>query len=131
MTSAIALVLDQEFGLRLLGLARSMPVWIVSSQANDSAVAHARALLGETADITTISGMVHEPPERTFLRALYAIDEHHGPASSCEPLDEVRVFGASPDFATRDMMNELGFVSLSRRGQEFSIRKRAQELLNK
>lgn len=113
MTSPIALVLDRNFESDLAGLARRMPVWIVSSKENNAAVERARASLGSAANITTLSSAGGETAGDIFLRALYAIDEHHGETSSATPYDRVIVFGGSPDLLTALAIEELGLSSVA------------------
>ena len=123
MTSPVALVLDPAFGDRLLLLAHQMPVWIVSSEENERAVARARRSLGGAANITTLLTAGDESGDRACLRGLYEIDEHHGPKSSGEPYDKVLVFGCEPDLIAPTVMHELGFERINKLGHGFTAEK--------
>ncbi|GAB3405518.1 hypothetical protein GCM10027318_15990 [Massilia agilis] len=120
---SVALILDPEFGQRIESVAREMPVWVLSSRANDPAVERARSLLGEP-DITSFY-----PPragDRTATRAqvLYDIDEHHGCSSSSHPYEELLVFGAGPADFSPETMEELGLEPAGARKDAFVLRKR-------
>lgn len=123
MTSPIALVLDRHFETRLAGLAQKMPVWIVSSEANNAAVERARSVLGGAASITTLSVAGAESASDICLRALYAIDEHHGDTSTVTPYDSVIVFGGTPDLLTPQAMAELGLSGVVQSDFGFTVEK--------
>jgi hypothetical protein len=100
-----------------------MPVWIVSSAQNNPAVEQARAVIGARADVTTIFRAPEEAPDETFVRALCAIDEHHGPVSAGKPYDDLVVFGAKPGLATPEIMKELGFLRVANFDNGFNLSK--------
>jgi hypothetical protein len=127
MTSPIALVLDQNFGTRVLELAKQMPVWIVESEENDSAVKQTRSALGGMAHITSLLLGKGESASDACLRALYEIDEHHGPSSLDAPYDRVLVFGCVPHLITSEVMNDLGFARVSKTDSGFYAEKQGQE----
>ncbi|TFW33640.1 hypothetical protein [Massilia horti] len=122
MTSSIALILDPQFGTRVFDLAKDMPVWIVASEQNKRAVEQARAKLGITADITTLSP-AKEDANDTCVRALYDIDEHHGAGSLTGGYQQVRIFGCAPESVTPALMQELGFGRICATGSEFTLEK--------
>ncbi len=123
MISAIALVLDRNFGAGLAGLAQKLPVWIVSSEQNDASVERARSLLGSAADITTLSIARGETASDICLRALYDIDEHHGETSSAKPYDRVIVFGGTPELLTPQALEELGLSNVAKSDFGFTVDK--------
>jgi hypothetical protein len=127
MTSTIALVLDPKFEARLAGLAQEMSVWIVSSEENNAAVEHVRSLLGGATNITTLSVAGDETESDICLRALYAIDEHHGDTSSVTPYDRVMVFGGVPDMLTPQAMAELGLSNVARSDIGFTVEKHRRQ----
>jgi hypothetical protein len=127
MNSAVALVLDRKFGDRVAGLAQEMPVWIVSSDENNSAVEHVRGLLGGAAEITTLLVAGGETPSDTCLRALYDIDEHHGTTSACTPYERVLVFEAEPALLSPQASEDLGFARVTKTEFGFIIEKERRQ----
>jgi len=117
----IALVLDSDFGERVIALAKKTPVWIISSELNDSAVEKTRLLLHEAVSITTVLVRNAESLGDVCLRALYDIDEHHGVDSTSTPYREVLVFGLSPEVLTPEIINDLGFHSVDKTDFGFKI----------
>jgi len=109
---SIALVLAPKFEGRVLGLAQQMPVWIVSTGENDAAVERAHSVRGSATNITTLFVGDDETASDVCLRALYAIDDHHGETSSAKPYDRVIVYGGTPDLLTPQAMEELGLSSV-------------------
>lgn len=106
----VALVLNSDFGDRVAALAQKMPVWVVSSPANDHAVHMVRASLGE-GRVTTLRVRPGEGAADLLARALYAIDEHHGEASQPLPYDTLWVHGTT-ERLPQDLVFELGFKSI-------------------
>ncbi|MDD5330545.1 MAG: hypothetical protein PHX38_11095 [Sulfuricella sp.] len=109
VSTEVALVLNPDFGERVIALAQEMPVWVVFSPVNALAVEFARSAF-EEGRITTILPRVGEYPSDLFARALYAIDEHHGEASQSVPYSTLWVYGASERMMTPDLAAELGFM---------------------
>ncbi len=110
MSKVVALVLDPGFGEKVGPLAQTMPVWIVSSPINDLAVRTLRSKFKEQ-DITTLFMRPDEQYSDILSRALYAIDEHHGPVSQLVPYDTVEAYGAK-DIPSPELASELGFRSV-------------------
>jgi hypothetical protein len=127
MTSQIALVVDPRFGTRLLDLAKGMPVWIVFSEENEGAVAQARSLLGDAANITSLRSADNESAAETCARGLYEIEEHHGPSSWGPYYDRVLVFGCTPDVLVPDIMENLGLGGIHRSPDGFTVDKLAPQ----
>lgn len=109
MNASIALVLDRSFGDRLLALAQRMPVWVVSSPVNDRAVHKTRANPSDL-QITTLKVDPKESSENLLMRAIYAIDEHHGEASQSIAYNTLHVYGAVKEIPP-ELMSELNFKS--------------------
>jgi hypothetical protein len=128
MTSHIALVIDPRFGSRLLDLAKLMPVWIVFSEENERAVAHARGVLGDAANITSLRIAENESAAQTCTRGLYEIDEHHGSSSWGPSYDRVIVFGCTPDALTPAVVEDLDLGSVQRSPDGFTIDKLAPQI---
>ncbi|MGY2224948.1 hypothetical protein ACW9IK_19865 [Pseudomonas gingeri] len=121
VTANITLILDADFGERVIALAKTMPIWIISSKLNDPAVEKARHLLHETANITTVLARNTESAGDICLRALYDIDEHHGVDSTSIPYQEILVFGLSPEVLTPEIIHDLGFHSINKTDFGFRI----------
>lgn len=107
---SVALVLDEHFGTRVLALADRMPVWILSSNENDAAVAVIRNS-GRLAEVTVLLQRVDERPVDTLARAVYSIEEHYGDQSATGPFRTLLVYGATAESASR-LLTELGFGSI-------------------
>lgn len=121
MSMSIALVLDPAFGARLTTLAKQMPVWIVKSPTNDQAVQVARPGVSD-GRITTLHVQLGETPSNMLVRALYAIDEHHGSASQRSPYKTLWVYG-SAEKPPPDIASELGFKSITATADGFKAEK--------
>lgn len=118
---SVALVLDQHFGTRVMSLADRMPVWILSSDENDAAVAAIRSS-GRHAEVTVL---LQRPDERlvdTLARAVYSIEEHCGDQSATGPFRTLLVHGATAEGASR-FLNELGFGSIVSTADGFTATK--------
>ena len=103
----VALVLDNSYGLKLFALAEKMPVWIITSPENDPVVEYIQNNIAQQS-VTTLLKKYHEPEEYVFLRAIYAIDEHHGPDTKEHPYDALYIYGAQD--MDLDALAELGFI---------------------
>lgn len=111
MHNSIALVVDAEFGDRILALAREMPVWAISSNLNDRAAEASRRGL-ESAQITTIKVRSGETLSDLITRAIYAIEEHHGTSSQIVPYESLRIYG-SASLPLGGVFAELGFKTVT------------------
>lgn len=125
MNSSVALVLDRDFKGSIDELALQIPVWIISSRQNDAAVAKTRSSLQDPARVTSLFPVPGESERDTLLRALYDIDEHHGPLSGARPYSQIVVYGVAPEFLTGQIMNELGFDLLEKHTDGFTLRRHA------
>jgi hypothetical protein len=120
MSQTVALVLDSFFGDKLSSLAKKMPVWIIKSPTNDAAVA---ALRASEWQITTLFRQPEERVENMLVRALIAIEQHHGADSLTEPYDAVDVYGVN-EAPPSDLMSELGFNSILPTANGFQAKKK-------
>jgi hypothetical protein len=110
MAKTVALILDPNFGDRILSLAQQMPVWIVASPVNDRAVAALRSKF-EDERLTTLLRLPNERSDDTLARALIAIDEHHGGEGQTDSYEVVEAYGAK-ELPSHELSSELGFRSL-------------------
>lgn len=128
MHVSVALVLDPSFGDRVAKLAQQMPVWLVSSSANDQAARVARATLC-AAQITTLSTRSTEAVGDLLARALYAIDEHHGALSQLVAYDTLWVYGTTEKIPP-ELARELGFKSIAVTADGFKAEKLSSHLFS-
>lgn len=113
MDHAVGLILDPEFGDRLLDLSRRMPIWIVGSSLNREATIRARSVDSATL-ITTIELKAGESNVDLLSRAAYSIDDHHGHLSQpTSPYRELVVFGATEEALSVTVRSDLGFRAVS------------------
>lgn len=110
MSRTVALVLDSNFGDRVLTLAQAMPVWIISSPVNDRAVADLRPKFDD-GRLTILLRRPDENTADTLARALIAIDEHHGGSGQADAYEVIEVHGAN-ELPSEELSKELGFRSV-------------------
>lgn len=123
MNTSVALVLNEDFGDRVIALAQQMPVWIVSSPANESAVREARGSYAEgEGRITVLLARPGEDEANFLTRAMYAIDEHHGEASQSAPYDTLWVQGTT-EIPDEDLAADLGFKVIAATAEGFRAEK--------
>ena len=122
--NAVALILDPDFSQRLDGVARKMPVWVLSSASNDPAVEQARHRFSDGDNVTSFFPLGAEDRSATCTQALYDIDEHHGSWSSSTPYDTLLVFGASATDLSPQVLTELGLELAGTQDDALVLRKR-------
>lgn len=121
MQVSVALILDPIFGERVITLAQQMPVWIVSSPVNDQMVHLARTNLND-GRITTLHLRPGEASADLLVRAVYAIDEHHGEVSQAVAYNTLWVYGTT-EVLPQDVAAELGFKSITASADGFKVEK--------
>jgi hypothetical protein len=110
----VSVVLDREFGSRLLGLLESGPVWVVDSPTNREV---AQKLWAEFPDRNHLTGItvfktgITRTPAETLISEIATIDLHHGEYSADPPYTAIRVFGCEPEHEVRNALAEFGFDS--------------------
>jgi len=120
---AVMVVLDPGFGERLRELWPGGPVWIVMSPINTPVIEALRPAAPDHDRSGGITGIPYEekvPPEELLLAHLWDIDLHHGPYSSSAPYRVLKVLGASPTAAVREVLRDLGFERITATGRGFS-----------
>jgi hypothetical protein len=109
----IAVVLDPDYGDRLIALSEQMPVWIVDTPTNRTAVEvlwtksnekHS-AELGVTAFKVPTASL----PEDDFLEILKDVDLHYGEYSHDPPYTVLEVMGVQISNRVREALRQLGF----------------------
>jgi hypothetical protein len=110
--SRLLVVVDPQYGHRLLEMEPRRPVWITMSPANKPAVYSLWQTCPEPDHLTGITGFQFDPdigPAERFLAQLRTIDVHHGAYSSSNPYTELEVIGAPLTVAIREALSQLGF----------------------
>jgi hypothetical protein len=105
MSRRVAIVFDREFGDRLAPLVMRMPVWIVESGANRSAVAEA---WNRATEWPQISVTVFRPPD----------DLRHLLSQIGRPR-RVDVIGLSLTDDARDALHAAGFTNIAETNEGF------------
>jgi hypothetical protein len=96
----VALVLDPEFGYRMIPLADLMPVWIVDTPTNREAAERARASRPPRA-VTTFLAPSEESRESWFIDILFVLTEHVGAFAEDSHYDSLFVVGLEPSDRVR------------------------------
>lgn len=105
----VALVLSQDFGDECFALQERMPIWIIESPQNQSAVDKIRAQSGGTRQITTFHLRGNESLSATCERIVQSLDDHHNESSQTPAYCELIVFGLSLAGVSLKPFLELGF----------------------
>ena len=128
-SSKVLIVVDADFGERVADLPSGVPIWIVSSPANNSVVGrlreqrpHQTHLTG----ITTFRSSTTALAEDVLIEELTMIDLHHGPYSANQPYDEIEVFGVSATPRLRSKLTSFGFADLDLTDNGFRARRRPE-----
>ena len=104
-TYAVAIVVDPEFGDRVSGLLKRMPVWLADTEVNRAAAARARGprvqpgySIGHTGigALTTFTIDKQAPPESWCLGILDTVAGHHDRYSHTLGYSAVEIYGAIP-----------------------------------
>jgi hypothetical protein len=108
----VFVVLDQEYGERLLELNRSGPVWIVDTPRNRAAAektwaAHANSSYLE--GVTTFETGNGGSSEDTLINELDTIDLHHGTYSADPAYTVLEVIGAKMSERVKTELSQFGF----------------------
>jgi hypothetical protein len=121
----VAVVLDPEFGDKLMELATSVHVWAVDSQANKAAAdRYVRGLKDrnpcEGEIKLTLTIFSREELDSGFLETL---EDHHGEYAQDPPWSEIEVFGGSLVKSTQELLEEWGFRDFEQTHQGFLAKK--------
>lgn len=122
----VSIVVDRDYGERILQLAKSSHVWVVDSLDNRPMVERfwREGRLNEKADpfdwgITMFEAESEESPQMSCARILWDVEDHHGKFSQEPPWLEIEVHGAPLDNRLRGLFLELGVVSFEGRSGGF------------
>jgi hypothetical protein len=125
----LLVVLDPDFGERLLKVRPDRAVWIVESGCNTLAVKAIWALPPDRRSLTSLTSFkpTEENPEREFLGKLDTIDLHHGLYSSPTPYTLIEVVGAQLTDELSTALRHLGFDEFRPTRRGFSANRSAVE----
>jgi hypothetical protein len=107
----VYVVVDPNFGERLLTLMEGTPIWIVDTPRN-SPVVHRLwkdRPHNHLAGITTFQADSSSSPEAILLSELDTIDLHHGPFSADPPYTQLEVYGTGLSDEIRTELSRYGF----------------------
>jgi hypothetical protein len=117
----VGLVVDREFGDRMVDLARSFHLWVVESPTNSGVVrriwnAEARShdddALGS--GVTSFEASESESPEEMSVRISGDLDEHHGEFAHDPPWSEIEVYGATLTESVKQAFRAIGATVFER-----------------
>ncbi len=103
----IILVVDEQFGSRVLELVRTAYVWLVESVENDRWAKEAWKSPQDTDDsllhgLSTFKREQEETCDALIIRLIDMIDEHHGEFAHDPEWSAIDVLGASPSNAIQE-----------------------------
>lgn len=112
----VGIVVDPQFGERVLPLARQFHLWVAASDANTPAIraAWAQEVASDVSDdalgdgVTSFETLAAESPEEACLGILETVDAHHCDSSHAPPWSEIEVFGSSLSPRLREAFEEFG-----------------------
>jgi hypothetical protein len=113
----VAVVVEPEFGDKLLALGERIHVWVIGTPVNR---ASAEALWrnhrgGPSLDrgATTFAADPADPRDEVIASMLDTIDLHHGPYSHTPPWSVLEVYGTSPTPSLVAALAEFGFTDIA------------------
>jgi hypothetical protein len=117
--STVAIVVDPEFGDRLLSLATQMPVWIADTPANRLSAESVRS--NDASHQTNVTTFVVTGGDASdwCRMILPQVDLHHGKYSQSPPYRALEVFGAQASADLRRVFSKYGFTISAERSDGF------------
>jgi hypothetical protein len=131
---SVSVVLDREFGPRLLELLDTGPVWAVDSPANRDS---AQKLWLEFPErdhldgVTVFKTVADCSPGQMLIDEMETIDMHHGVYSADPAYTVLRVFGCELQPEIRKTLAKFGFDSFSRIDDGFEATRPLPPLLRR
>lgn len=115
---AVAIVVDPEFGNRLLDVADRSPVWVADTEGNRAAAAIPRPRgSGSHTAVGAVTTFTVDPAaslESWCIDVLGDIDLHHGPYSHTPGYSAVEICGVEPSPALLAALAEYRLTTISR-----------------
>jgi hypothetical protein len=123
----IAVILDPEFGQRLVELAAHGPVWMTGSPTNQAAARdYWNSAPPERHDVTFWSEERTGATEEEWLSILDDLELHHSEDWAGPGISGIQVFGAPPTPAARAALREFGYSVTKIGPNGFEALKRAK-----
>src|SRR5258706_7009537 len=113
--TSLAIVVDPDFGERLLSLANQMPVWIADTAANSAFLESLWARQSSARPNVTTFCIAGDDVTRWCRGILPQVDLHHGEYSQSPAYNAVEVFGAAATPDLREAFSGYGFTISSER----------------
>ena len=117
--ASVAIVVDPNFGGRLLSLANQMPVWIAHTPTNRACAESLWSHAGSVRFSVTTFRVTGDRADEWCRAILPQVDLHHGEYSQSPAYDSVEVFGAGATADLRSAFSEYGFTISSERSDGF------------
>ena len=123
----VYVVVDRNFGERLVELPPSVPVWIVDTPSNKPV---AQRLWKERPNethltgITTFNDMESSSPEELLIEELDSIDLHHGAHSADPPYTVLEILGTRLTDRAKDALAVWGFAEFHEHSTGFTAYRR-------
>jgi hypothetical protein len=109
---SVGVVVDADFGDRLLNLATRMPVWVAATPPNRAAAERVRATLPDS-DVTTFTVDPAGTPDAWCIAELETIELHHGEHSEKPAYSVLETFGGEGTPALIRELCALGFGGIA------------------
>ncbi|HST51656.1 MAG TPA: hypothetical protein VLJ61_06550 [Pyrinomonadaceae bacterium] len=122
----VALVLDSDFGERLLSMASDRHIWVIDTPRNRVVAAEYWARnSGPKVEngITTFKVLEDDSALERCLGILQTIDLHHGEYSSDPPYSILEVIGLPLSYEVESALRELDFRTFETTDQGFLAKK--------
>ena len=118
----VFVVLDREYGVRVLELARSGPVWIVDTPQNRAVTKNlwaAHPNRNHPEGVTTFKAGDDCSSEETLINELDTINLHHGSYSADPPYTILEVIGTPISERLKAELSHYGFSEFQATGEGF------------
>jgi hypothetical protein len=108
----VCVIVDRNFGERLVELRQGVPVWIVDTPVNKSVSQRLwkeRPNESHLTGITTFNDIESSSPEELLIEELDSIDLHHGTYSAKPPYAVLEVLGTRLTDSAKHALAAYGF----------------------
>jgi len=127
---SVAIVVDSEFGTRLLDLSNRLHVWICHTPGNVEAINKVLSKNDKKhsleSGITSFTVKASASPQDMFLGVIDNVDLHHGEYSRTPPWSVLEVYGVKPSIQTKSKLEEYGPGSFTETKDGFTFIRKLQ-----